>query len=115
VWKRIGSDFVPMEFEPVKSTRTLLSPAYSKEDEIIYKVNFMFDEFHEWPDLLRRLRTIWDALLAAGVELRFHWGKLHFADRAYIDQLWGKSVVDHFVRSTEPALQNNYFHELFAV
>ena len=99
----------------MKSTKTLLSPAYSKQDEIIYKVNFMFDEFHDWPDLLQRLRTVWDALLEAGVKLRFHWGKLHFADRAYIDQLWGKSLIDSFVAGTEPALQNNYFHELFKV
>ena len=28
-----------MEFEPVKSTRTLLSPAYSEKDEIMFKVN----------------------------------------------------------------------------
>ena len=99
----------------MKSTRTLLSPAYSEKDEILFKVNFMFDAFHEFPDLLERLRTMWNALIGAGVKLRFHWGKLHFADRAYIDQLWGKDVINSFVASVEPALQNDYFHELDAL
>ena len=81
----------------------------------MYKVNFMFDQFHQFSDLLQRLKGMWDALLEAGIKLRFHWGKLHFADRAYIDQLWGKDMIDRFVDSAEPALQNDYFHELFGV
>jgi hypothetical protein len=106
---------VPLELEPVKSNKVLLSPACVLQpgEDIIYKINFMFESTHDKDDVQKRLQAIWNDLLAAGVCLRWHWGKLHFADRAVAEKVYGAEVVQRFARESMPALRNEYFYKHF--
>lgn len=114
VFNKQGHNFLPTEFEPVRSIHHHLSPAYSEDPaEIFYKFNFMYDINNKKEDYLRRLRAIWDAIIAAGIPIRWHWGKIHFADREHAEKTHGKDVVKHFIDEAMPALHNQYFHQAF--
>ena len=73
----------------------------------------MFDKENAKSDYLRRLRAIWDAIIAAGIPIRYHWGKIHFADREYAEKMHGKDLVQRFIGDAMPALHNQYFDQVF--
>jgi hypothetical protein len=80
---------IPVEIELTKSDRYPMSPWNWAGLDYIVKFNFMYlTETCRTPAereaISTHLRGLWDALTAAKIPFKAHWGKLNFMDAAFV-------------------------------
>lgn len=75
----------------------------------IFKFNFQYVTDSLSPDekaqMVAHLKGLWDALVAAGIKFKAHWGKMNFLDAAYVAKNYQPK---HFMPLVQPLFLNDY-------
>lgn len=117
---------IPVEIELTKTDPFYLSPWNWKGLDYIVKFNFMFLTNNlEDPDgscggddnvyragIKTYLKGLWDALIAAGIPFKAHWGKINFMDQAFVKANY---EYDQFKPYIQAPFLNAYLKERFDV
>jgi FAD/FMN-containing dehydrogenase len=104
---------IPTEIELTRGDGSLMSPWSWDGLPYIVKLNFMYltevcTEPGEKEAIAAHLRGLWDALGAAGIPFKAHWGKINFIDPAFVARNHG---IDAFRPLICPVLVNDYLAE----
>ena len=103
---------LPTEIELTKTDSHHMSPWNWPNLDFIVKLNFQYltdtCDVAQKAMISTHLHGLWNALLAAGIPLKAHWGKLNFLDYQYVSEHYG---LAGFAPLIDPMFVNPYLSE----